>query len=297
MLDEGVPYWQRPMDLSVVIPVYNGADFIRESILLVHSYLTREAFADFEIVVVDDGSSDQTRQVLEGLGLSHVRVLSLPQNQGKFGALQAGMMAAVGQCRIFTDADIPYDLDAIKYIYSQIHDRSLHLVVGDRNLLFSEYAERLSPIRAVSTRLFSFFVRMLVVGGLFDTQCGLKGLRGDIASALFPILKDKGFSGDVELLYVALKYNLEIKRIPVRLRRSASSSVSVLSHGVKMLARILALRFTWRAGGYTSEALSALADQRYWESAAGGADSLTQPMENAPSKRAKVSSKELPVSH
>jgi dolichyl-phosphate beta-glucosyltransferase len=285
------------MDLSVIIPVYNGADFIRESIHLVHGYLSKEMTAQFEIVVVDDGSSDNTKQVLDTLGLSNVRVISLPQNQGKFGALSAGMMAAVGRCRIFTDADIPYDLDAFKYIFQQIDERSLHLVVGDRTLLYSEYAERLSPLRALTTRLFSFFVRMFVVGGLFDTQCGLKGLRGDVASALFPLLKDKGFSGDVELLYVALKYNLEIKRIPVRLRRSATSSVSVMGHGSKMLSRILALRFTWSAGGYKSDVLSALADQRYWNSSGVSSHQDTSRRGDVPAEPIRGTSKEFPISH
>lgn len=285
------------MDLSVVIPVYNGADFISESIHLLHGYLSKEMHAKFEIVVVDDGSSDNTKYILDTLGLPNVRVISLPQNQGKFGALSAGIMAAVGRCRIFTDADIPYDLDAFKYIFQQIDERSFHLVVGDRTLLYSEYAQRLSPVRALTTRLFSFFVRMFVVGGLFDTQCGLKGLRGDVASAIFPLLKDKGFSGDVELLYVALKYNLEIKRIPVRLRRSASSSVSVLGQGGKMLSRIMALRFTWSAGGYQSDVLSVLADQRYWNSGGAMSHADMRLSSEASQKPIRGATKEFPVSH
>ena len=107
-------------------------------------------------------------------------------------------------------------------------------------------------------------MRILVAGGLFDTQCGLKGFRGDVAEALFPMLRDTGFSGDVELLYVSLKYNLEIKRVPVRLRRSAPSSVRVVNHGLRMLRRISRLRRSWRKGFYRSELMSSIAEQRYW---------------------------------
>lgn len=90
-------------------------------------------------------------------------------------------------------------------------------------------------------------------------QSGLKGFRGDVAEALFPIVRDNGFSGDVELLCICLKYNLEIKRVPVRLRRSAPSSVRVMHHGPRMLRRISRLR-----GFYRSENMSRIADQRYW---------------------------------
>ena len=73
--------------------------------------------------------------------------------------------------------------------------------------------------------MFSFLVRMLVTGELFDTQVGFKAFRGDVAAALFPLLTDDGFAGDVELLYIALKYNLAIRRIPVRLLRTGSAAV------------------------------------------------------------------------
>lgn len=252
------------MDLSLVIPIYNGAAHAAESAKLVHSYLSSIPDLTFEIIFVDDGSSDSTSQELNSLTLSHLKVITLPANQGKFGAIKAGMLSAVGSCRIFTDGDIPYEMEAIQYIYSIISERHVHVVVGDRNLMGSEYAEQLTPIRSVVTHIFTFFVRTLVTAGLFDTQCGLKGFRGDVAEALFPMLRDTGFSGDVELLYICLKYNLEIKRIPVRLRRSAPSSVRVVNHGFRMLRRISRLRRSWRKGFYFSERMHTIADQRYW---------------------------------
>lgn len=252
------------MDLSLVIPIYNGASYAANSARLVHSYLSSLSNLSFEIIFVDDGSSDSTSEIIRSLNLDHLRVITLPANQGKFGAVKAGMAAAVGECRIFTDGDIPYELEAIGYIHSIISKRHVHVVVGDRNLKGAEYAEQLTPLRSVLTHIFTFFVRTLVTGGLFDTQCGLKGFRGDVASALFPMLRDNGFSGDVELLYICLKYNLEIKRIPVRLRRSAPSTVRVVNHGLRMLRRISRLRRSWRKGYYYSENMEKIADQTYW---------------------------------
>ena len=252
------------MDLSLVIPIYNDAPHAANSAQLVHSYLSSLPNLSFEIIFVDDGSSDATSDVIRSLNLKDLRVITLPANQGKFGAIKVGMSAAVGDCRIFTDGDIPYELEAINYIYSIISKRQVHVVVGDRNLRGSEYAEQLSPIRSVVTHIFTFFVRSLVTAGLFDTQCGLKGFRGDVATALFPMLRDNGFSGDVELLYICLKYNLEIKRIPVRLRRSSPSTVRVVNHGLRMLRRISRLRRSWRKGYYYSEKMEKIADQKYW---------------------------------
>ncbi len=252
------------MDLSLVVPVFNSSAFAAESATLTHTYLASFPTLRFEIIFVDDGSSDNTAEILESLRLSNARVIRLPQNLGKFGAICAGMRTATGACRIFTDGDIPYELEAIRYISDLILGRGFHVVIGDRTLPGSEYAERLSFVRSVVTRVFTLFVRILVAGGLFDTQCGIKGFRGDVADALFPLLRDREFSGDVELLYIALKYNLEIKRVPVRLRRQAPSSVRVMRHGLRMLRRISKLRRSWYLGRYKSESMSRIADQSYW---------------------------------
>lgn len=252
------------MELSLVIPIYKGASYAAQSAQLVHDYLAAAGGLDFEIIFVDDGSPDATSEVLRSLKLDRVKVVTLPHNQGKFAAVRAGMAEAKGDVRIFTDGDIPYELEAISYVFEIIQKRRVHVVVGDRTLPGSEYAEKLNFVRRVVTEAFTAFVRILVAGGLFDTQCGLKGFRGDVADALFPMLRDAGFSGDVELLYVCLKYNLEIKRVPVRLRRSAPSSVRVVNHGLRMLRRISRLRRSWRRGFYRSEQMSKIADQRYW---------------------------------
>ncbi len=252
------------MDLSLVIPIYKGAAYAAQSAQLVHEYLSSLGGLDFEIVFVDDGSPDNTVEVLRSLQLDRIKVVALPSNQGKFAAIKAGMAEAKGDVRIFTDGDIPYELEAIPYIFEIIQKRRVHVVVGDRTLPGSEYAEKLGPVRRVVTEAFTAFVRILVAGGLFDTQCGLKGFRGDVAEGLFPLLRDTGFSGDVELLYVCLKYNLEIKRVPVRLRRSAPSSVKVVNHGLRMLRRISRLRRSWRKGYYNSDVMLQIADQRYW---------------------------------
>ncbi|MFN8392849.1 MAG: glycosyltransferase [Bdellovibrionota bacterium] len=254
------------MDLSIVIPAFNAEAFIAEHAALVADYLSSRV-SRFEIIVVDDGSTDRTASAVRALKLPQVKLVSLGENRGKYAAVTAGMSAASGGTKIFTDADIPFDLEALTYIHELIAERDFHLVIGDRSLCDSRYRVDMTYLRRGTTFLFSALVRMFVTGGLFDTQCGLKGFRADVADSIFPLVRTGGFSGDVELLYIALKYNLEIKRIPVRLRNSAPSSVKIVSHGLEMVGNIARLKASWVAGRYESQALQSIAEQRYWQQA------------------------------
>ena len=250
-------------EVSLVIPVHNGVDFVAESVTEARIFLEKKCPA-YEIVIVDDGSTDGTTAALGPLLDDRIRLISLPENLGKFAALKAGMTAATGKCRVFTDADLPYDLEAVPYIADLVNGRAYDIVVGDRALPESVSLSDSRVARKFSSRIFSYCVRMLVTGGLFDTQCGIKGFRDEVADALFPLVTDNSFSGDVELLYIALKHNLSIRRIPVRLQRASPSTVQLRFHSLPMLGRILRLRHNWDTGRYESETLSRIASQAYW---------------------------------
>ncbi len=253
----------RTIDVSLVIPVCNGADFVGDNVARARDFLTQRC-PSFEIVVVDDGSSDGTTAKVQPMTDDRVRLITLPTNEGKFAAVVAGMAAANGRCRVFTDADLPCDLEAMPFIVDLVSNDGFHIVAGDRTLPESCSLTHSDVTRQLSSRVFSFLVRMLVTGGLFDSQCGLKGFRSDVAEALFPLLTHRGFSGDVELLYIALKHNLSIRRIPVRLQQSSPSTVKLTIHSLPMLIRILGLRHNWTSGRYDSEVLSGLGSQVYW---------------------------------
>ena len=251
-------------EVSLVIPVHNGVDFVAESVAEARRFLDQRCPA-YEIVIIDDGSTDGTAAALDSLLDDRIQLISLPQNLGKFGAVKAGMASATGRCRVFTDADLPYDLEAVPYIAALVNGRNFDIVVGDRTLPESASFSNSRVTRKLSSRIFSYCVRMLVTGGLFDSQCGIKGFRGEVADALFPLVTDNSFSGDVELLYIALKHNLSIRRIPVRLQRASPSTVRLRFHSLPMLGRILRLRHNWNSGRYESETLSRIASQAYWQ--------------------------------
>lgn len=225
-------------DLSVILPCYRAASLAQRSVIRLSSFLqTRRQ--SWEIIVVDDGGGDFADvSFAEG---PDVRLLKLPQNRGKGAAVREGMLCARGKVRVFTDVDLPYDLELIPTIERTIRTTAFHLVIGDRTLPSSSYFAKTTTPRRLASALFSAFVGTLVTGGFFDTQCGIKGVRGDVADMLFPLLRLNRFAFDVELIYAALKNRLDIHRVPVQLRNNETSSVRLwrdASHGIVDIARI-----------------------------------------------------------
>ena len=173
------------------------------------------------------------------------------------------MLAATGEARIFTDIDLPFDLDLLLVIAEYILDKGFHLVIGDRTLPDSQYATELRWQRRLASRFFSVFVGKLVTGGFFDTQCGLKGFRGDVAEALFRSARIDRFAFDVEIIYLALKSRLDIKRIPVRLRNNDESSLRLFRDSRRMFLDVFRIKAHQMAGRYRSLESDALVSRDF----------------------------------
>jgi dolichyl-phosphate beta-glucosyltransferase len=242
-----------PPDVSVVIPAFNSAAYLDANVGRVTEFFDA-ARIDGEVIVADDGSTDGTADSIRPAPT--VRVLRL-QHRGKGAALRAGMAAAEGQIRAFTDADLPYGMDQLPLAITYIRDRRYHAVTGDRTLPGSTFVNPGVLRRAVSD-MASFAFRTLVTGGIYDTQCGFKVFRGDVAAELFRLSRIDGFAIDVELIYLLLKYRLDVKRIPVRLERNAPSSVRVVRDSAAALRDIATIRRNWATGRYRSPALEAI---------------------------------------
>jgi hypothetical protein len=129
--------------------------------------------------------------------------------------------------------------------------------VGDRTLPGSSY-ESVAPTRALLSEIASFTFRTLITGGFYDTQCGFKAFRGDVAREVFRLATIDGFAIDVEVLYLLLKYRLDIKRIPVRLERNSTSTVRPVRDAGRAARDIVRMRLNWRRGRYVSEVLAAI---------------------------------------
>ena len=247
------------LDLSIVLPCYRAAALVRTSVALLEDFL-RPGPLSYEIVVVDDGGGDVTARDLTAS--PSARLLRLPVNVGKGAAVRAGLLGARGAARVYTDIDIPYDPELIIVMANHLR-LGFHLVAGDRTLPGSRYVRDIGWRRRLASNAFSFVVGRLVTGGFYDTQCGLKAVRGDVADLLMPLMQINRFAFDVELLYVALKHRLDIKRVPVRLRRNETSSIRLLRDSSRMLLDVGRLKINQLRGTYDCPPLSALLESEH----------------------------------
>lgn len=248
-----------PIALSVILPCYRAAELARKSALrLAQAFAGR--ISTFEIVVVDDGIGD-CEPVLSGLAVAGggvVKLVTLPENRGKGAAVAAGMKAARGAVRVFTDVDIPYGTTPIMLAESLVRERGFHVVIGDRTFPQSRYRSEMPFGRRMASTIFSRLAATLVTGGFFDTQCGLKAFRGDVADSLFQLQKVERFAFDVELLYLALTFGLEIKRIPVRLESNDATSVRLGRDAFQTFADLARIKLHQWGGAYADTRLEDL---------------------------------------
>jgi dolichyl-phosphate beta-glucosyltransferase len=227
--------------LSVVVPSYKGAAILENNLPVLIKYLSKQAYSS-EVIIVDDGSRDngKTRAVANRFGCIFTEN---PVNMGKGAAVRRGMLTAKGAFRLFTDVDIPFETEAIERFLHYLDFKEFHMVVGDRHLPGSSYFTEIPASRKFGSAVFTFIVGRFVTTGMFDTQCGMKGFRKEIAESLFKVGRVNGFAFDVELLYIALKRNLDIKRLPVRLRNSEGSTVSLLKHSPDMVKDLFKIKY------------------------------------------------------
>jgi dolichyl-phosphate beta-glucosyltransferase len=239
------------MNLSIVLPSYKSAHTLRSQLPAFLEWL-RQTYPESEVIVVDDGSGDNgaTEMAAKENGCVFI---GLPQNRGKGGAVRAGMQVAKGQCRLFTDADIPFEFEAVERFVHYIREMEFDIVIGDRRLPESRYFRQIEGARRVGSNLFTFLVRRLVTTRLIDTQCGIKAFSGKVADDLFSVARLNSFAFDVEILYIALNRNYAIKRLPVSLRgRQYRSSISLVRHTPRMLLDLFRIKRNHLRGCYAS---------------------------------------------
>lgn len=212
-------------DLSIVLPCYNVARFIPGMLAELAAYLNGLDIT-YEIVTVNDGSTDDTAHVLTALDLPALRMVTLPANRGKGGALIAGMGRAAGRYRIFTDADLPYDLSAIPAALDRL-DAGSPAVFGNRHLIESEQAVETSLLRRAGHSAFGLAAGLVIGQFGHDTQCGFKGFSGSLATTLFPQITLERFGFDVEIYMLLIKAGIPISTVPVRLVRHDVSTVNM----------------------------------------------------------------------
>jgi dolichyl-phosphate beta-glucosyltransferase len=237
-------------ELSVVIPAYNEARRLPATLARLRQHLAARGRA-CEILVVDDGSSDGTAEVAGATGEA-VRVLRHEPNRGKGFAVRRGMLAATGERRLMTDADLSTPIEELAKLEAEI-DRGFDVAIGSRAVAGARIEVHQPAYRETMGRAFNVLVQALLLPGLHDTQCGFKLFTAGAAAAAFSASRLDGFSFDVEALYVARLRGLRIAEVPVVWRNDDATRVSLGGGGAAFLdlfrIRLLALRGTYGPGG------------------------------------------------
>jgi dolichyl-phosphate beta-glucosyltransferase len=238
------------LDLSVIIPAFNEESLIVSTLDCLHTYLSARP-QSFEILVVDDGSQDKTVEFVRQLQKRHerLRLLSNPQNMGKGFSIQRGVLESHGQIIIFTDADLPYKLDAIDG-FLQALQSGCELAIGSRVLPGSE-VKGVPMLRYAAGQIFSWMVQAVLFQGLPDTQCGFKSFKAQAAKDIFRRLTIGGFGFDVEMLFIARKRKYAIQPVPVHMiEHRQRSRVRLMSDSLKMFANLFMIRWNDLQGKY-----------------------------------------------
>jgi glycosyltransferase involved in cell wall biosynthesis len=232
-----------PTDVSIVIPAYNEARRLPETLGGWRAFLGGQPYSS-EVLVVDDGSLDATAAVASAAG---ARVLSLEQNQGKGGAVKAGILAAEGLTVAYADADMNVAPAYLTRALEHLADGA-DLVVGRRDV--SQYALAEGPIRLLAGGLVQVTRRALVMSSIRDTQCGFKVFRHDLAHTVFSKTRVRSFAFDIEALFLARKLGAHIVELPVTTIFRAESTFNVRKHLPIFLHDIIQIRLNDLAGRY-----------------------------------------------
>jgi dolichyl-phosphate beta-glucosyltransferase len=227
---------------SVVLPAFNEAHRLPPYLDEVVAYFEGRG-APYEVIVVDDGSADDTAARVEHVCRTHaaVRLLRLGQNRGKGAAVRAGMLAARGRYRLFADADGATRIGELKRL-EPLLTAGADVAVGSRVLPDASVSVVALRHRVAAGRLFNWFVARLGLAEISDSQCGFKAFTAAAAADLFTRLSTRGFAFDVELLLLAQAAGYRVAEAAVNWADQPGSKVGVLKDGPRMLWQILIAR-------------------------------------------------------
>jgi dolichyl-phosphate beta-glucosyltransferase len=231
-------------ELSIVIPCYNEEQRLPRTIEQIERYLAGKGLSH-ELILVDDGSSDGTRTIMDAAAERNrsVRVEALPHNRGKGRALAEGVAAARGAEILVTDADLSTPIEELDKLSAELR-KGAGVAIASRALRGSRVEVSQPIYRVLMGKAFNLLVQAVLLPGIWDTQCGFKLFRADVAHEVFAELTTDGFGYDPEVLYRAKKRGVKIAEVPVVWRNSAPTTVSPIKSSLDMFRHVLRIRFS-----------------------------------------------------
>lgn len=235
--------------ISIVIPVYNEENRISKTLTNLTNYLDNQEYS-WEIIIVDDGSSDNTaEQIKPYLKDLRIKLINLPHS-GKGSAIQKGMLSANGKIRLMCDADMAMPVKYIADFISEINDKAYDIVIGSRQISGSKRFNE-SGFRHLMGRVYNFWIKILLISDYQDTQCGFKAFTASSAAKIFPFQQLKGFGFDVEILVIASLKKYKLKELPIEWHHDQESKVNPVLDAISMFVDTIKIKFALYSGKYS----------------------------------------------
>ncbi len=248
-----------PPTYSIVIPAYNESARIRASLDRVIAFANQRQW-NAEILVVNDGSTDNTAQIIEDCSARHpiVRLLPNPGNRGKGYSVRNGMLHATGEILLFTDADLSSPIEEADKLFAALN-KGVDVAFGSRWLRAELQTQRQSLHRQLFGRIFNLALRIFLGLPYRDTQCGFKAFTRRAADAIFPLQRIERWGFDPELLFLARKFGMKIEEVPVHWAHAEGTRINPLRDGTRMFVEMLRIRWYSLTGKYDAAPPSPIA--------------------------------------
>ena len=236
--------------VSIVIPAFNEASRIGQSLDQIAAFLDRTPLS-LEIIVVDDGSTDRTSDVVLQSQLPGLRLIRNDRNHGKGYSVRQGTLNATATYVLFTDADLSAPIDELDKLFDVATRENADVVIGSRAIDRKFIEKHQSQSREAGGILFNRAMRLLLGLKIHDTQCGFKLFQREKSLWVFERQTIEGFGFDPELLFLAARHGLRIREVPVRWSHSEGTKVRFLRDGVGMFFDLLRIRWNAVSGKYS----------------------------------------------
>jgi len=236
--------------LSIVIPAYNESARIENALDRVLSCVAEQGW-DAEVLVIDDGSKDDTAAIVQRWMVQHPRLhlVQNPGNKGKGYSVRNGLLQAAGDIVMFTDADLSSPMEEAELLFAAIRDGA-DIAIGSRWLEIKRQTLRQPFYRRFFGRCFNAVTRMIMALPFADTQCGFKAFTRQAAQTVFQLQHIERWGFDPEILFIAIKRGYSIREVAVTWGHDERSRISYLKDGLKMLEELVSVRWNALTGVY-----------------------------------------------
>ena len=244
---KGQPLQKTGVKLSIIIPAYNERWRLPPTLIDIIDYIEKRE-TNYEIIVVDDGSTDETSEIVrkfERVRPQEVRCIKLPKNRGQGHAVRTGAVNAVGERIIFVDADGATPIEEIERLEAAI-DEGADIAIGSRALRSDQTHIKTVWYRKILGRVFNNCVNIILLPDIKDTQCGFKMFTFASANKIFPLQTAERFSFDVELLYLARKFKMKIAEVAINWENVPGSKVNLVLDSIRMFRDVLRFKVIHR---------------------------------------------------